>query len=469
MKNYPNQASSFERIRNTLQTIVDLNQQQANTLDDGILGYELAARKFYTFRGLDYVYARPQDLAARIAEEKQKPSGNQGARTNARELRRTLHDLGWVDNQGVVTPDGHALLATQPASQAEANLLATGLLQLEVADQSGTRISHPVVIMLHLLNQTPSPHRTGLELVLEANDDSPGELSRVLGLYTSFVTLPADQRAQRLHATTFQLANAIKVFPTLAKYAGLITEDAQGTYHIAPPGLQAINAPASPLPAAQPVGAKPTAPTGQGSTQTPTPTPPAGGGKGSGRRSLTRGQRRKSTEVGQHGVSGTVPSSLTPDQQAEAQNRLLERTIAHQDLVQIFAKTLGDDRGELYEDQTSFDLLWKSDTDNTCHIFEMKTIQGDADPQMIRAVGQLSYYAYFNVQARFPGAPVTKTVVVDADLHDDLGDFLESLGIGAVKQVEGQPALPLNSLGQKVLGMLPLSSNVPRPFRRIPV
>jgi hypothetical protein len=477
MKNYPNQATSFERIRNTLQTIASLNARQANTLDDGVLGYELATRKFYTFRGLDYAHATPQDIQDRIKDEKAKPNGNQGARTNARELRRTLIDLKWVNSQGLVTPLGHQLLTVQPGSQQERDMLADGLIQLEVPDASGYRVSHPVLIMLQLLNLSPSPHRAGLELMLEANDDSSGELNRVLALYPSFTTLPSNFRANRLHSTTFQIANATKIFPSLAKYAGLVTEDSHGTYHIAPPGLKVINVATPSVPAAQaptptptpapPVPGPPTPPASTNPPVPPTspvPSPPSGGkarqGQGSGQRNNTGGQERKASEVGAHGIGRTLPTGLTPDQQADAQNRLNERMDNHQDLVQYFASCIGEDEGTFYEDHTSFDLVWKSDSSDVCHVFEMKTISSDADAQVIRAVGQLHYYAHFNVAVRFKDNPKTKTVVVDGDLHEDLRKFLEAQEIGAILAVEGQPLVALNSLGQAVLDLLPLSSVV---------
>ncbi|KUM39002.1 hypothetical protein [Arthrobacter sp. EpRS71] len=455
MKNYPNQATTFERIRNTLQTIASLNARQANTLDDGILGYELAARKFYTFRGIDYATATPQDIQARIKLEKAKPGGNQGARTNARELRRTLIDFKWVDTEGVVTPLGQQLLGTQPGSPLERDLLADALIQLTITD-TGNRTSSPVMIMLHLLFVDPSPHRAGLELMLEANDDSAGERFRVQELYKTFVIMPAAWRATRLHVTPFQLANATKVFPTLAKYAGLVTEDAQGTYHLAPSGMKAVAGHWTPVgsqgyqASTLPVPPPPAVP--------PVPTPPPG--RRRTQRRITGGQERDANNVGSHGVNRTLPDGLTPDQQADAQNRLNERMDNHQDLVKYFASCILAGEGTFYEDNTSYDLVWKSNTSDVAHVFEMKTIDSDADAQVIRAVGQLHYYAHFNVAVRFKDNPKTKTIVVDGDLHDDLRGFLTAQSIGAIMAVEGQPLEALNSLGQEVLDQLPLNSVV---------
>ena len=73
MKNFPNQASDFARLRGTLETINDLGNQGVNVLDDEELGYTLARRRHYTFRGLDY--SSPdvaRQIEGRIIDEKGK-------------------------------------------------------------------------------------------------------------------------------------------------------------------------------------------------------------------------------------------------------------------------------------------------------------------------------------------------------------------------------------------------------------
>lgn len=151
----------------------------------------------------------------------------------------------------------------------------------------------------------------------------------------------------------------------------------------------------------------------------------------------------------------TIPAGLTPDQQAEAQNRLNERTIRHQELVRAFAALIGDDEGTLFEGTSSYDLLWQ-DASRTCHIFEMKTIDSDADSQFIRAVGQLLYYEHFYVANEFPGAQTTKAIVVDRRVHDELCEFAEKLGTGVIL-VEDGAAEGLNDLGRRIVAQLPPS------------
>lgn len=446
MKNYPNQAAEFPRVRSTLATIQIMNRQGLDVMDDAVLGYELARRRQYTFRGIDYATATPKQIADRIALEHQKPRADQGALTNARELRRTLQGLGWVDNTGTVTALGRQVLASTAQSQTERDLLATGLMNITATDKAG-HVSHPVLMMLHLLHSAPSHRRLGLELALENKDDSQAEINRVIQIYTNSTT-DAQIRAAT-GVTESQQRNNRKIFPTLAKYAGLVVEDAQHYFSLTPSGLHALGLPA-PVQAATP--------------PPPPPRPVSGGtpvvGTASSwraRRNLTTGQQRSAGQVGAHSTNRTVPSALTPDQQAEAQNRLNERTTAHQALVQLFAARIGDASGDFWEDQSSFDLVWAPNGAPGRFIFEMKTIQADADAQVVRAVGQLAYYSYFNAAKAFPGAPMTQTLVVDDEIPEDLCEFLEAQGIGAVLMRADGTAEPLNPLAEALVALLPVS------------
>jgi hypothetical protein len=185
MKNYPNQASQFGRLRASLDldAVRELAAEGQDPGKDSVLGVRFARRGIYTFRGLDFAAASPEQLSERIGEELAKPRSNRGMETCARELRRTLRDMGWLDSANELTGAGQELLDTTPGSLDERALLAEGLLSIAVADKVTGRTSHPVRVLLRLLSDSPSAHRGGLELALEAQDDSPEELSRVLDLY----------------------------------------------------------------------------------------------------------------------------------------------------------------------------------------------------------------------------------------------------------------------------------------------
>ena len=309
---------------------------------------------------------------------------------------------------------------------------------------------------LHLLDAAPTKSRGGLELALEAKDDTPQEMQRVIGLYQSIKGLPAAARASRLSTTTTQVNNAVKIFPSLAVSAGFVQSTPQHDYSITALGRSVIHTVLGGMTFRNiPTAAKPV----------PRPSPVAGTSgpvpqtknRGTGRRNVTVGQKKSSNDVGKHGVDRNVNGApLTPDQQDEARQKLRERTNAHQDMVQYFAAHIGDSRGDIYEDQVSFDLLWQNSADQACHLFEMKTISNDADAQVQRAVGQLHYYSFFNVATLFPGVDVTKTLVVDDVIHQDLADYLTGQEIGLIHANKSQGTLdPLNELGKELLALLP--------------
>lgn len=419
MKNFPNQASDFLRLRATLRTLSDLVELGSDVFDDAVFGYELARRGHYTFRSFENgAHDITGALTDRITQEMTKHPSKQGARTNAREMRRTLSALGWLTETGRVTQEGQALLASAPGSWDERSLLAAGLLDLQITDAAGT--SHPVRIMLELLSVAPSLHRDGLELALEARNDSTAELSRVQSLYR----LPATIRHGELRATKVQINNAVKIFPTLAKTAGLVVENQAGRLILSPDGAAVIGQ--APAEARRRVRAPRVA-----------------------RAIRTRRAVDASTVAPRVGVPHpAIP--LTPEQQARADQLLRERTDRHQDLVRATARMISAP-GQMYEDPYSFDLLFVAeDRSLPLALFEMKSIEGDAPVQVRLAVGQLSYYHYFEVSPEWPERAVVEIAVFDDGIGRDLAGYLASEGIAAVRINESTVAV-LNDVESAML------------------
>jgi hypothetical protein len=421
VKNYPNQTADFDRIRGTLATVRDLNDGGANVIDDGVLGYELARRRCYTFRGLTGPAATDDQIAARILAEQQKPDGSQGARTNAREMRRTLHNMGWLNGQAVLTNLGEDLLNSEPGSIAEQALLVAGLLEIQATDAHGSA-HHPVATMLRLLAISPSLHRHGLELALEPADDSDAEFQRVAALYR----LSPGARLTALGITDYQRANAVKIFPTLAVMAGLVVEEG-GYYSLSQDGLRVIGKP--PTQARNQIA------------------------KHRGRRT-TIGKVVKSDDVAAH-TGGKPSAALTPAEQRRAAEKLRGRTDSHQALVKRVAAIIGDDRGTLFEDQFAYDLVWlPSDTTLPAYLFEMKTVMSDTSAQARRAVGQLSYYEYFHVVPTITDGDVQRVAVFDASIPQELADYLAHEKIAVMTSEPGVELLGLNSLGVSLARLL---------------
>ena len=426
MKNYPNQASSFKKVRGTLATVQEMMTRGDDPADDFQLGYSAARNRIYTFRGLSASDVSTHLIEQRIAEEMEKPKASQGALTFARELRRTLRDMGWIDQDSLLSRRGSELLETSPGSLREQSLLIEGLLNITAAYKGDTTVHHPVRTMLHLLAHRPSRNRAGLELALEPLDDSASELQRVIDLYDK----SADDRARILDISSHQRANAVKIFPALAVHAGLVTMDNSNVYSLTLDGWQAIHKKATDA--------------GRAITRT------------RGRRA-SPGRLVTPSTIAKVRESGESRRLLTPEEQQMAAERLAERTGAHQELVSRMARTLPAEKGRIFEDEFSYDMLWIPD--NEIHpiiLFEMKSVTGEADAYARGrdALAQLKYYAYFNVSPVSEGRRIRLCFVSNDRIPEELARFLAREGVGAVVSCESEPPFSLNQPGEDILDQL---------------
>ena len=432
MKNFPNQISDFERIRAGLQVIKSLQAAGRDPSVSEVLGYECARRGVYTFRGLSFDTATKAQIEAAIKEMKAKDYADQGPLTFARDLRRTLRFLGWIDGEANLTHAGDELLATDPFSVEEQAVLVEGLMNIRVPDRTEKYWHHPTPVLLKLLADAPSYRREGLELAFQPQDDSDAEFDKALAMYP----MPRDQRIKAMATTTSQRANAVKILPKLCIYAGLIVESNDHYLHLSQDGWALIDQPKT----------------------------PSTGDKA--KKSISKRPRR--TTVGRKVTSDTIakkintklPRTLSAEEQKRAAERLNERTADHQALVTRMAKHIGDDDGTFFEDQYSYDMLWVSNSDAAldAFLFEMKTVtdEKDAHVRVRSAVGQLSYYDYFHAGARLKGGrQIQRVVVVDTDLPVELKEYLTHEGVAAILHEVGKAPVALNSLGQSVLDQLP--------------
>jgi hypothetical protein len=316
VKNFPHQYNDLRKLRATLEIERDLRDQGLDSTDDAVLGYELARRRVYGFRGLDHSAgdeAIDRRVAERIEIERGKPPGTQGARTAAREMRRTLRHLGWLDaDQTALAPAGEALLATMEGSDEERILMQQAIGGIAVEDRDG-HLSHPVQILLRLVEEVPLGSRGGMEVALEAADDSAEEFQRVIAI----AALSEDGRINALKAagwTDSQLANAVKILPAFAIQSGLMTTDGSGRFIVTDAGRRALGRAVT---AARP--AQPASP------------PPA-------RRRATSVATSDPGRVGRsRAFLGIDRRALSPAEQAMAAQLLYERTERHQALVRAIA------------------------------------------------------------------------------------------------------------------------------------
>jgi hypothetical protein len=412
MKNFPHQYNDFAKLRATLETIRDLNEQGADVGDDGVLGYELARRGIYTFRGPEL------PLEDRIALEQTKPSGNQGPRTAAREMRRTLLYLGWLNWSWRITEEGLDFLATVAGSEPELLKWQGALLNLAVGEEG--ELSHPIRILLRLVADNEIVERQGAELALEARDDTHAEYRRISAL----VGLPEAERIRQLGTTEYQVANARKILPAFAEQANLIHRTSQTTpYTLTEAGRAAL---------------------GEGFDARAVEIRPAARAKR--RRRVAGAPRRvRAGDVATPAAGDPEGwTALSPEEQIAATRLRFERTTRHQELVRALLVLLDADDIELYEDSSSYDVLHIPTEPAVITIFEVKTLETDELTQTRLAVGQLFSYEHLNVRPRWEGRDVRHAVVYERAVDEGLTEFLDAISIAAFSLVDGQ----LNALNQ---------------------
>ena len=422
MKNFPHQYNDLVKLRDTLAVVDELNSSGESALDDGVFGHALARHRIYDFRpriGSGSEAAVRKRIEQRLADERTKPASNQGTRTAAREMRRTLRYLGWIaDVSTSITPAGEALLQTDPGSTEEAELLNAALIHIAVQDAAG-RVSHPMQLLLRLVEDVGLIGRAGMEVVLEATDDSAAEYGRIAAL----ASLPDDARRVALLAlgwSDFQIQNARKILPAFAEQAGLIATDASGRFILTDAGFRQL-------------GRAPTAVVTPSTRARPART-------ARGRHRSTAVTTSDSSKVGRSTrLSAADRRALTPEEQAIAAGLLYERTARHQQLVREFATRIAD--ADFTEDPAAFDLLVDLRRTGALVLCEMKSIHADESAQVRAAVGQLLYYEYFSLPHVHKDRPVSKLVVVDRPVSEDLAEFLQTLGFGLVEVVAGRVTL----------------------------
>ncbi|MCY3577579.1 MAG: hypothetical protein OXH53_09740 [bacterium] len=434
MKNFPHQHNQFSKLRGTLEAIRDLNASHLDPSDDGVLGKELALRHIHRFRHFDYDTANDLEerLLTRIAFEETKSSSTQGMRTAARENRKTLRHLGWLESNGAaLTPVGDALLDTIQQSAEELALLQPAIAQIVVSDSDGN-VSHPVLHLLRLVDQITfhdDDGYDGMELALEARDDSEEEFQRIVKL----ATLSKAERHEQLTktgVTKSKIDNAKKILPAFAVNAKLMFVDAGGRYSLTQVGEQYLKGRYGGL-----AVEKPTEPKGRVHTRTSTACETTDPSKVGRSRAFSAATRR----------------ALSGSEQQAAADLLYERTNQHQALVRNTARHCGDRK--FREDPASYDLLVESRPNDPIDLIEAKTIHNDSRRQIRTAIGQLFDYEHFVVSPTFPDHTVIKSIVVDDDVDEGLPHFLDALDIGLLL-VSEMRMIPLNKRGEMIVNRL---------------
>lgn len=409
MRNFPHQVNQIPKIKGALWVVWQLAMDDRDVGDDGVLGYAVARAGIYTFRSL----LRPsfQELEAAIQREQGKQPSNQGPRTFARDLRRTLLLLGFLDHPEPsdwrVTSSGQRVLDLPDPPDPEATALWTdAVVNLGLPDPSVGDIIHPARNMLKIVTSRPGVEKRWLAFALDMRDDSDAELDRVMAL----PRLPFRATLESIGAGQYIAANAVKILPSLLEQLGLMSIQG-GTCNLTPSGLALISA-----------------------TQV----------LSREQRFITRQVRRGRTitepaDIPEHpSVPGRIRGT---EEQLHSMALLEERTSQHQQLVREIANLLrfSGRVSEIRVSDDAFDVLALSGARPEVLLIEAKTLRNDALIQARIALGQLLFYEFFDIRPIAEGRCIRKVVVFDSEPGQQAREFLTAYDVACL--VYGQDTL----------------------------
>lgn len=403
MRNFPKQVTRIQKLRAAVVLARDLIGRNADLANDDTFGYTLAHAGVYTFSGVDPGNARL--LEERIALERSKARSHQGAQTCARELRKTLQLLGFLEHvEGTwqISSTGSRLIAIPDVPDTEAIAIwRDALLRLKEERVA----AHTARNMLRLIAAEPGLERRRLAFAFEMNNDSEAELRRALAL----VRTPDFAAAlAAVGASRFTAANAVKVLPSLLEQTRLITI-ARSVCHLTVDGSRALSSAAAP-----PIVARPAV---------------------EGYRRGPRGGFAV-TEPDDVVQPGRVSrGTSTAEQQIHSAIRLSERTAEHQQLVRSVVAGLHNVQ-DVRCSTDAFDVLCKSALEDAFLLFEAKTVDGDGMAQARTALGQLLFYEYFDVLPVASRSPIWRVAVFNAEPGQEAREFLAHFGVECVVFLE---------------------------------
>lgn len=403
MKGFPNQVADLEKIATAMRTLMQLADAGRNPRDDGVYGPELVRA------GVAGTGHTPRPVEAYIREQLRKDASRQSFRTTARGLRELFRLLGFIDDTGgrVQVLD----LGRQAAGFASAPLddMQKQFWRRVIRNMTHTG-SHPYQVLLRLVAQKPGITRAKCALALEARDDSPGELDRIVHL----VDLTEEQICRQIDVSESNWDNAKKVLPKFAEQLGDVIRTGHTYVLAAAPGGAAAGA-------AEP-----------GREQAPARREPR-----EARPRAPRGSRQVTPEtIGRAGTAERfdeveIPPNIDPAAAREAVRQRLDRLRRHNLIVQALASRLGDAGAELFEDP--FDVL--AMLDDVGILGEVKTLDGSAADERDRvqeALAQLLYYEAFVAAPLVGEAAIHKIACFEAPITMEHQDWLDASGIATI-------------------------------------
>ena len=402
MRNFPHQVNQIRKIKGALKVASQLLTDGYDVGDDGVLGYAVARAGIYTFRNL--LNPSPQELEEVIRCEQGKSLSNQGPRTFARDLRRTLVLLGFLEHSETsewqVTSSGQQVLNLPDPPDPEATSLWTdAVVNLSLPDPSGGPIIHPARNMLRIVARRPGVEKRWLAFSLDMRNDSDVELGRVLALQR----LSFGVALESVGAGEYMVANAVKILPSLLEQLGLMSIQGR-TCTLTPSGLSLIP-----------------------DTRASSPE-----GRVSPRRARQGRAVAEPTNIPEHPLTpGRIRGT---EDQLHSAALLEERTSQHQQLIRRIVNLLRNSRQvrEVRVSDDAFDVLAFIQVRPEILLIEAKTLRDDALIQARIALGQLLFYEYFDVRPIAEGRSIRKVVAFDSEPGEQVREFLAAYEVACL-------------------------------------
>ena len=405
MKGFPNQVTDLGKLAIGMREVVRLGNEGYNAKDDGVLGEALLRAGVIGKRN------KAISFDEYLRDQRQKDIGDQSFRAGARFLRELFELLGFIDDSGVrvvVSDTGKqsATFAGLPVDDKQTTFWRRTIRNLTKSERGGP-ISHPYQVMLGLVAQRPGILRAKCALALEAEDDSPGELSRIVALSD----LPENEIIEQIDITKRTWDNAKKVFPSFAEQLHDVVKIKGGFWLADAPGRDDEG----PANRDDEVGERKR-------RRVPGVRTPRSSREVTPETIAKAGTVEKSDEV-------EIPPELDPAAAAEAVRLRLDRLRRHNLIVQELARRF--EAAQLYEDP--FDILAVIEAVGI--LVEVKTLNGteaDERDRVRDALGQLLYYEKFVTTPVAGEAAVHKIACFESPISDAHRGFLNEIDIAVI-------------------------------------
>lgn len=413
MKGFPNQVAELTKISTAVRTLAELVAAGDDAKDDGVYGVALVRT------GVAGTGHTPKPIDQYLREQRQKEPSNQSFRTTARGLRELFRLFGFIDDGGrrVFLTDLGRQAASRPFDAAQIEFWRAVIRNI-VHSGGGTE-SHPYQVLLRLVARKPGITRAKCALALEARDDSPAELDRIVAL----VDLPEEEIRKRIGVSRSNWDNAKKVLPKFAEQLGDVVRRGDSYSLAAGPGSGTARTKPAPV-ARRPRGAP------AERVAEPRPAQAAAASKRARSGRIVTPETIATLRQVDEFKDVELPDTRDPEDLRKAIEKRNDRFRRHQLLVQALGRRLGASATEIRE--YPYDIL--ALVREIGLMGEVKTLDGTPEDEVERvrdALSQLLYYEAFAIAEDGPDT-IHKFACFEREIMKGHQEWLNRSGIATI-------------------------------------